>query len=160
MVDEITLRGVLDTDLPVFFQQQLDPESNKMAAFTSKDPTDEIVFQNHWRKIRSNNTITNRTIQFNGQVAGYVASFTDAEFGKPEVTYWIGKEYWGRGIATQALKQLLEFVTARPIYARAAKDNLASLAVLRKCNFRIVGTNVAFAEARKKKIEELILNLE
>jgi RimJ/RimL family protein N-acetyltransferase len=160
MAHEITLREVTDADLPTFFSQQLDPESNKMAAFTSKDPTDKVAFQDHWRKIRSNKTITNRTIQFNGQVAGHVASYTDEEFGRPEVTYWIGREYWGRGIATQALKQLLELVKTRPIYARVAKDNLASLSVLKKCNFHIVGTNTAFAEARGKEIEELILKLE
>lgn|SRR5487761_556738 len=161
MGDRIRLREVKDSDLSILFEQQLDLEANRMAAFSSKNPADNIAFQDHWRKIRSSNTITNRIVLFGEQVAGYVASFTDDEFGKPEVTYWIGKEYWGRGIATEALKQFLDQeVKVRPVYARVANDNLGSIKVLKKCHFEVIGTNEALAEARGKKIEELILKLE
>jgi RimJ/RimL family protein N-acetyltransferase len=160
MEDQVSLRQVVDSDLPIFFEQQLDSQANIMAAFTSKDPADEGAFRAHWAKIRSDSSITNRTVQFGGKVAGHVASFKDKEFGKPEVTYWIGKEYWGKGIATEALRQLLELVKIRPIYARVARDNLGSLSVLKKCHFEIIGSNVAFAEARGKEIEELILQLD
>ncbi|HKW03681.1 MAG TPA: GNAT family N-acetyltransferase [Nitrososphaerales archaeon] len=161
MDDRITLREVKDSDLLTLFEQQLDPEANVMAAFTSRNPADYAAFQDHWRKIRSNNKVTNRIVLSGEQVAGYVASFTDDEFGKPEVTYWIGKEYWRRGIATEALKQFLDHeVKVRPIYARAASDNLGSIKVLKKCHFKVTGTNEAFAEARGKKIEEFILKLE
>jgi len=154
------LREVVDSDLPVLFEQQLDIEANKMAAFTSKDPRDEVAFQAHWAKIRSDSSITNRTIMVNNRVAGHIASFKDEAFGKPEVTYWIGKEFWGRGIATEALNQLLDLVKLKPIYARVAGDNLGSIRVLKKCHFVVIGTNVAFAEARGEEIEELILKLE
>lgn len=161
MEDRIMLREVEDSDLPILFEQQLDLEANRMAAFTSRNPADNAAFLDHWMKIRSNNRITNRIVPLGGKVAGYVASFTDEEFGKPEVTYWIGKEYWGRGIATEALKQFLgQEVKVRPIYARVASDNLRSIEVLKKCHFEVIGKNEAFAEARGKKIEELILKLE
>jgi RimJ/RimL family protein N-acetyltransferase len=80
--------------------------------------------------------------------------------GKPEVTYWIGKEYWGRGLATQALTHFLSLVTIRPLYAAAAKDNIGSLRVLQKCGFTIVGYGKGFANARGAEIEEVMLKLE
>jgi RimJ/RimL family protein N-acetyltransferase len=64
---------------------------------------------------------------------------------------------WGRGIATRALTLLLELVPQRPLYARAASDNVASLKVLRACGFVAIGTDVGFANARRAEIEETIL---
>jgi RimJ/RimL family protein N-acetyltransferase len=90
-------------------------------------------------------------------VAGSVASFED--FGQLEVTYWLGREFWGKGIATRALASLLAFQTTRPIYARAAKDNAASLRVLQKCGFVITGEDKGYANARGQVIEEYILTL-
>ena len=101
MQDELLLRDVLDDDLPIFFEQQLDQEANHMAAFTAKDPTDREAFMAHWHNILGIETCIIRTILFNGQVAGSVSSYE--EEGKPEVTYWLGRQYWGKGIATQAL---------------------------------------------------------
>jgi RimJ/RimL family protein N-acetyltransferase len=157
MPNDIVLRDVTDDDLPIFFEQQLDPDANYMAAFTTKDPTDRDAFTAHWARIRADETIINRTILCDGQVAGSVASFED--FGQLEVTYWLGREFWGKGIATRALAALLAYQTTRPIYARAAKDNLASLRVLQKCGFVITGEDKGFANARGQEIEEYMLTL-
>ena len=157
MANDIVLRDVIDDDLPIFFEQQLDPDANYMAAFTTKDPTDRDAFTAHWARIRADETIINRTILCDGQVAGSVASFED--FGQLEVTYWLGREFWGKGIATRALAALLAYQTTRPIYARAAKDNLASLRVLQKCGFVITGEDKGFANARGQEIEEYMLTL-
>lgn len=157
MADDIVLRDVTDDDLPIFFEQQLDPDAIYMAAFTSKDPTDRDAFMAHWARIRADETIINRTILCDGQVAGSVASFEDA--GQLEVTYWLGREFWGKGIATKALAALLEYQTTRPIYARAAKDNAASLRVLQKCGFVITGEDKGYANARGAVIEEYLLTL-
>ncbi len=157
MANDIVLRDVTDDDLPIFFEQQLDPDANYMAAFTSKDPTDRYAFMAHWARIRADETIINRTILCDGQVAGSVASFRD--FGELEVTYWLGKDFWGRGIATRALAMFLEYQTTRPIYARAAKDNTASLRVLQKCGFVITGEDSGYANARGEVIEEYMLTL-
>ena len=92
---------------------------------------------------------------FEGQAAGHIAHFV--RFGEPEVCYWLGKEYWGRGVATDALRQFLVEVTARPLYARAVADNLASLRVLEKAGFTISGYDKAFANARDVDVEEVIL---
>jgi RimJ/RimL family protein N-acetyltransferase len=159
MNNELLLRDVLPDDLPIFFEQQLNQEANHMAAFTAKDPTDREAFMTHWHKILGIDTCIIKTILFNGQVAGSVSSYEDE--GKPEVTYWLGKEYWGKGIATRALKELLTHHSLkRPMHARVAKDNLGSRRVLEKCGFIIVGEDKGFANARGQETEELLLELE
>src|SRR4051794_27414263 len=126
----LILRDVQQTDLDVFFEHQLDREACYMAAFTAKDPTDRTAFDVHWAKIAADPTVVSRTVVVDGQVAGSVGKFQ--MFGLPQVTYWIGREFWGQGVATAALRELLKEQTTRPIYASAAADNLASIRVLEK----------------------------
>jgi RimJ/RimL family protein N-acetyltransferase len=154
---DITLRDVAEGDLATFFEQQLDPDASYMAAFTAKDPADRDAFVEHWRKILGDAAVTKRTILLDGRVAGHIASFERS--GQPEVAYWIGREYWGKGIATEALVQFLREVAVRPLYARAAKDNAASIRVLEKCGFRISGHERGFANARGREIEEVVMVL-
>jgi RimJ/RimL family protein N-acetyltransferase len=158
LINNLRLRQVIDSDLAVFFDQQLDPQANHMAAFTAKDPADRRAFDAHWARIMADQAITIRTILFDRQVAGHILSYTDS--GHLEVSYWIGKDYWGRGIATRALSAFLDLIKTRPLYARAAKDNLASLRVLDKCGFVIIGQACGYANARNAEIEELVLILE
>ena len=157
MTSDLFLRDVIEDDLPVFFEQQLDPDANYMAAFTAENPADRDAFSAHWNKILGDGTATNKTILFAGQVVGHIASFE--RWGKPEVSYWIGKEYWGKGLATRALSEFLRQVKVRPVYARAAKDNTASLRVLEKCGFEISGEDKGFSHARGMEVEEYILEL-
>ena len=148
----------MDDDLPIFFEHQQDPDANHMAAFTAKDPVDWEAFLAHWAKIRADDTIENRTVLLGGRVVGHVSKFE--AFGEPEVSYWIGREFWGRGLATQALSEILRVVKTRPLYDRAAKDNIASRRVLEKCGFTVCGTDRGFANTRGEEIEEVILRLE
>ncbi|MDQ0778109.1 RimJ/RimL family protein N-acetyltransferase [Streptomyces aurantiacus] len=153
---EVALRAVHDSDLPVFFRQMNDPESIRMAAFTAKDPTDRDAFDAHWKRVRAS-TAVNRTVLVDGDVVGSVAVY--GEPGEREVTYWIDRAYWGRGIATAALRALLAEVPERPLYARAAADNPGSLRVLEKCGFRVTGQDRGFANARGEEIDEVVLTL-
>src|SRR6185436_10776464 len=147
MKNELLLRDVVSDYLPIFFEQQLNQEANYMAAFTAKDPTNQEAFMAHWHKILADDTIIIKTIIFNKQVAGSVSSYE--EEGKPEVTYWLGKDYWGKGIATWALKELLAHHNQRrPMYARVAKDNPGSRRVLEKCGFTVISESKGFANAR------------
>ena len=158
MASALLLRDVIQDDLPIFFEQQLDRDANYMAAFTAKDPSDRDAFTAHWHRILADATVIIRTILCDGQVAGSVLRYEEA--GKPEVSYWLGKEYWGKGIATRALSEFLAHGNKmRPIYARVAKDNLGSRRVLEKCGFTIIGESKGFANARGEDIEELILEL-
>jgi len=158
MTRECLLQAVRPADLPFFFAYQLDPEANQMAAFTAKDPTDRAAFDAHWQRILADPAVIIRTILVNGQVAGSVLSYEDE--GKPEVSYWLGRDYWGQGIATWALKEFLAVHNqTRPIYARVAKDNLRSRRVLAKCGFTEIDETTGFANARGAEIAELLLEL-
>ena len=154
---DVDLREVIESDLPIFFEQQLDASANRMAAFTAKDPTDREAFMEKWGKIVKDETITLRAILFEDEVVGHVVCHS--AFGFPEVSYWIGKEHWGKGIATAALTGLLTLVTERPLFGRAAEDNRGSLRVLEKCGFVYVREEKGFANARGEEVNEVILQL-
>lgn len=72
-------------------------------------------------------------------VAGNIGSWV--QDGKREVGYWLGQAFWGRGIATATLAAFLHLVTERPLYAWVAAHNSASLRVLKKCGFHVIGTD-------------------
>ncbi len=154
----ITLREVESTDLGTFYEHQLDPEAIRMAAFVCRDPRDKVAFEAHWEKILRLPQTTNRTIVTGGQVAGHIACYPDGEH--LEVTYWLGRKFWGKGLATQALKKMLLLVLDRPIFARAAMDNNGSIRVLQKCGFEIIGTGNGFANGRGEDTDEYILRLD
>jgi len=154
---DVLLRDVTESDFQAFFEHQLDPVAGHMAAFTVKDPTDREAFMARWAMIWANAAVTKKTIVADGHVAGHILSFD--QFGKPSVSYWIGKDFWGRGIATRALAEFLRQFKTRPLHARAAKDNVASLRVLQKCGFSICGEDKGFSEARGVEVEEFILEL-
>jgi RimJ/RimL family protein N-acetyltransferase len=156
--EDLILREVEEADLPVLFDQQRDPQANYMAAFTPQEPDNREAFTQRWERFQADQTIINRTIVFRGQIAGSVASFV--YLGEREVTYWIGREYWGQGIATRALKAFLEQVSERPLFARAAKDNQGSIRVLEKCGFRRIGEDKGFANARDVEVEEFVYRLD
>ncbi|HET8728772.1 MAG TPA: GNAT family protein [Alphaproteobacteria bacterium] len=158
MRGEVLLRDVTADDLPIFFDQQLDPDANHMAAFTAADPADREAFALHWAKILGDSAVVKKTIVCGGEVVGHVLAFD--QFGRPSVSYWIGRRFWGRGIATRSLSAFLGHVADRPLYARAAKDNVASLRVLEKCGFAIDGEDKGFSTVRGTEVEEFILKLE
>jgi GNAT superfamily N-acetyltransferase len=135
---DVRLRDVTESDLPIIFEQQLDPEANQMAAFAARDTV-------------------KKTILFEGQVAGNIGKFEQS--GQPLVGYWIGKQYWGKGIATKALAALLDHVKERPLYAHVAKHNVASIRVLEKCGFTICGEDRGDSSSGGDEIEEVVLAL-
>lgn len=155
---QVALRDVHDSDLPVFFRQLNDPEALHMAAFTPRDPADWDAFEARWKQQRSSADVVARTVLADGDVVGNAAVY--GEPGEREVTYWIDRAYWGRGIATAALAALLAEVPERPLYARAAADNEGSLRVLRKCGFRTAARATGYANARGEEIDEVVLTLD
>ena len=158
MTANLYLREVNDDALLVFFEMQKDPEAVRMAAFTPENPADREAFEAHWQRIMNTETVIVRTVIWNGEVAGHVLSYE--VLGKPEVSYWIARHLWGKGIATRALKLFLADVNRkRPIYGRVARDNLASIRVMEKCGFRVIEETKGFANARGEEIDELVLEL-
>jgi RimJ/RimL family protein N-acetyltransferase len=126
----VEIRDVMDTDLSIFFEQQLDPEATAMAAFAARD---REAFMAHWARIRANPTGAVRTVVADGEIAGNVVSWQ--QDGERDVGYWIGKPFWGRGIATRALALFLQELGERPLHAHVARHNIASRRVLGKCGF-------------------------
>lgn len=155
---DVALRPVEDRDLDALFEQMRDPEAVRMAAFTPEDPSDRAAFNAHQARVRAAPDITHRAVTCDGQLVGSIASFVVD--GQTEITYWIDRAVWGRGIATRAVALLLSLVPDRPVYARAASDNAGSLRVLHKCGFTDIGTEIAFARGRNAEIEETILRLD
>ena len=143
------LREVVEEDLPVFYEHQRDPEAAAMAVFPSRD---RDVFMAHWAKTLANDAALTWTVVSDGEVAGNIGCW-EAD-GQRFVGYWIGREFWGRGLATQALSELLGVVQARPLYAHVVKSNVASIRVLEKNGFVEVGRHTSDGG-----IEELVLEL-
>ncbi|WP_432215418.1 GNAT family N-acetyltransferase [Streptomyces subrutilus] len=155
---DVSLRPVHSSDLPVFFRHMNDPESKQMAAFTTEDPTDRAHFDAHWKRILASPDVVTRTVLADSDVVGHAAVYGNP--GEREVTYFIDRYYWGRGIATAALRELLAEVPERPLLARTAADNTGSVRVLEKCGFKVVGEDRGFANARGAEIDELVLRLD
>lgn len=153
----IKLRRTVVADLEYLFQFQLDEEAGYLAAFMPKDPTDKAAYLAKHTKFLSDPTINNQTIIVDGIIAGSIAKFIMQ--GEAEITYWIDKKFWNRGIATEALKDFLVIETIRPIFGRVAFDNFASQRVLEKCGFVKIGKDKGFANARQQEIEEFIYKL-
>src|SRR5215471_16163903 len=143
------LREVVESDLPVFYEYERDPEAAAMAAFPTRE---RDAFMAHWAKTLANESALTWTVVSDGAVAGNIGCWEDD--GRRFVGYWIGRESWGRGLATQALTELLDVVDARPMYAHVVKSNVASIRVLEKCGFVKVG-----GHAGDDGIEELLLEL-
>ena len=151
----VALRPLHDSDLDALFRQMSDPESVRMAAFTPEDPNDRQRFEAHMSRVMKSPGNTNCVITWKGELVGSIASFVVE--GDSEITYWVARSAWGRGIASQAVALFLRVVRTRPLYARVASDNGRSLRVLEKAGFQVIGTEVSVAPGREAEIEETIL---
>jgi RimJ/RimL family protein N-acetyltransferase len=158
-VTSVRLRELEQSDLPTLFEQQLDPEAIRMAAFTVADPSDREAFDAKWQRILASEETTTRTIVVDDEVAGSVSKYRDPDLPGPEVTYWLGREFWGKGVATLALAGFVEVVKERPLYGRCAADNVGSRRVLEKCGFVFVREDKGFSNARGEEIAEVVLEL-
>jgi RimJ/RimL family protein N-acetyltransferase len=151
------LREVHDSDIAIFFEQQLDPVSNWQVAFTHEDPTDEEAHNIHFAKVLCDKSILMRTIVVDDEVAGYLTKYYLE--GEPQIGFVLGLDFWGRGVATQSLLEFLEIVSERPLYGRTAFDNVASMKVLQKLGFVRTGEGEYFSHARGKDIVEVLWTL-
>ena len=154
---DIKLRPTEISDLDTLFQFQLDKEGGYLAAFMPKDPTDKVAYINKLTKLLDDPTVNNQTIILDNIIVGSVAKFVRE--GDREITYWIDRKFWGKGIATKALNKFLDIEVSRPIFGRVAFDNFSSQRILEKCGFVKVGSDKGFANARQTEIEEFIYML-
>jgi RimJ/RimL family protein N-acetyltransferase len=120
-------------DLPVLFEHQRDDAATRMADFPSRD---REAFFAHWERILAEESGPVRAIEADGELAGNIVCWKQGK--ETLVGYWLGREHWGRGIATQALRAFLALVETRPLRAYVARHNVASVRVLEKCGFTMV----------------------
>jgi RimJ/RimL family protein N-acetyltransferase len=151
----VFLRDVLPEDLPILFEYQRQPAANAMAAFPARDWD---TFVAHWTKISNDENNITRAVVLNGKVAGNIGSWE--QDGRRQIGYWIGMEYWGKGVATKAVSAFLRQVGTRPLYAHVAKHNVASLRVLQKCGFTLVEEERPGPGQFGDDVEELLMRLE
>ena len=154
----ITLRTLVDGDLDALFDWERDPRAVEMAAFTRANPSDRGAFDAHYERIRNDPSCTLRAIDDDGEFVGTVGSYTME--GEREVTYWIAPSRWGQGLASQALRALLEIESTRPIYGRVAEHNAASAKVLARAGFVEVASETAFAPGLGAEVVERIYRLD
>ena len=143
---KILLRPVVESDLPILFEQQLVPEAIAMSAYPPKDKGE---FMRHWEGIMKNKNVTARTILYKEKVAGHIICWKEKY--ELQVGYWIGKEFWRRGIASAAVAELLVEVKVRPLYAHVANHNLASKRVLEKNGFILLDEGVKISIYKLEK---------
>jgi RimJ/RimL family protein N-acetyltransferase len=147
------LRLVRDEDIEIFYEHQREPEGAAMAMFPSRD---RDVFFGHWAKTRARTDARTMTITYGDFVAGNIGSWEEDEH--IFVGYWIGKAYWGRGIATTALNAYVtEHELRRPLRAHVAATNIGSIRVLEKCGFELVSRTTEFNPAFGLDVEELLM---
>ncbi|WP_112248286.1 GNAT family N-acetyltransferase [Kribbella monticola] len=132
-MEEVSLRAITPEDLPTLFTFYSDPDS---VAMVGLPPRDEEAFYANRAKNASRPDGRARAIVVGGELAGDIVSWEDG--GQRRLGYWLGKEYWGRGIATAALTAFLDLVPERPLYADVLRTNVGSLRVLQKCGFRML----------------------
>jgi RimJ/RimL family protein N-acetyltransferase len=138
MSGDVVLRDVTDDDLPLFYAHQAEPEAVARAAFPARDPD---AFAAHWARIRADDGVVTKAVLMDGEVTGNIVSWE--QDGKRLIGYWIGQDYWGRGIATKALRAFVEHLEVRPLYAIVAQHNVGSIRVLEKCGFSPTGKHRA-----------------
>jgi RimJ/RimL family protein N-acetyltransferase len=143
------LREVVEADLPVFYEYERDPVASAMAAFPSRN---RDAFMAHWARTLANDSALTWTIVCDGEAAGNIGCW-EAD-GRRHVGYWIGRAFWGRGLATEALAEVVDIVDARPLQAEVVTTNIASIRVLEKCGF-----TQADAHVGGDGIVELVLEL-
>jgi RimJ/RimL family protein N-acetyltransferase len=147
------LREVREDDFDALFEQQREPEANAMALFPARE---REAFDAHWRRIVADPSLTAKTIEVDGVVAGNVVSWE--QDGRRLVGYWIGREFWGRGIATSALSELVAEL-GRPLHAWVARSNVGSIRVLEKCGFVQMGEHAERDDRLGTVVEELLFEL-
>jgi RimJ/RimL family protein N-acetyltransferase len=132
-----------------------------MAAFGAADPADRTAFDARWTRILGDPSIAVRAIETEaGELAGSILLWRDPDLPGPEVSYWLGRPFWGRGIATAALTAFLGEIPVRPLFGRAAADNAGSLRVLEKAGFVRIGEDDGWSDLRDATVREIILRLD
>jgi RimJ/RimL family protein N-acetyltransferase len=154
-ISHVRLRDIEQDDLPWMYEFNLDPDANRLAMTI---PRSADAFDVHWEKALADPHVVAKAISVSNVLAGWISCFK--QNGLDAVGYWVGRDFWGQGVASRALELLLKIVPIRPLHARVATSNRASLRVLQKCGFVVRCVQVSPADDRFLECEEAFLVLE
>ena len=154
----ITLRELGAQDMDQLFAWGKNERAIRMASFTRADADDREAFDRHRERIRLRSDVVERGICECGVLVGSVASFIME--GKRELTYWVDPSCWGRGVASEGVRQFLLLDTSRPMVGRVAAQNIASTTVLLRNGFVEVGRDHGWAAGIGQTVEEIIYDLQ
>jgi RimJ/RimL family protein N-acetyltransferase len=153
----IELRDIDEDDRDAIFDMMRDPDAVAMAAFTAEDPYDRAAFDRWLERNVADPSASTHVVTENGGFAGIAATFSvDSD---RELTYWIARHAWGRGVGTGALALLIAHEPERPLFARVAAHNSASVAMVRRAGFTEVSRNVGYAPGVRREVEEIVFAL-
>lgn len=153
----IELRDLDDDDLDAVFGMLSDPAAIELVAFTAEHPADRDAFDAWIARERDSREVRYAVVTENGGFAGTAAAFTVD--GDREVSVWIARHAWGRGVATAAVQLLVSREAERPLFARVAAQNAAAVAVLLHAGFTEVSRASLFAPGVGREVEEVVFAL-
>lgn len=147
--ERVYLKNLLEVATPELFQSQLkDLEQTKYMYVIPHPYTleDGKNFVEYLKSIRDNQKEYELGIflKENDQFLGAMSLHDiNLEFQTASIGYWVAKEHWRKGIATEAARVLLRFgfeeLGLNRIYAELQKENVASLTLLVRLGFQIEG---------------------
>ena len=113
--------------------------------------------------VNSQNPVINFAIVCDGNVVGSIGCQSKEDISRKniEIGYFIGEPYWGKGIATEAVKHLLDFIATRldvvRIEAHVFAQNKSSMKVLQKNGFYLEGIRRKAVLKNNESIDEYLL---
>lgn len=153
----IDLRALDDDDLDAVYTMLTDAEAVKMAAFTAPDAADRASFDEWIARERTSPDVSLHVVTERGGFAGIVAAFTVGS--DREVTCWLARHAWGRGVGAEALRLLVSREPARPLFARAAAGDERFISLLRRLGFAEISRSVQYAPGVDGEVEEVVFAL-
>ena len=134
---QVTLRDVVESDVAAFYEHQCEPDACNMVGL---EPRPRNGFVSHWQSLLTNERVQKKTILVSsddkvccqGEIAGNVVCYP--QDGMRLVGYWLGKRFWGHGIASQAVGLFVGF-NDLPLHAFVRSTNVRSVRVLENCGF-------------------------
>lgn len=145
-----TLRPWNINDLDSLVQQANNPNIAKFMTDGFPHPYTKEKGISFIEMATKDNPIHIFAIDVDGKAAGGIGIHPQQDIMKKnaELGYWLGEAYWGKGIVSGAIKQMIDFAFAtyeiNRVYARPFGINIASQKVLEKCGFKL--------EARFEKV--------
>jgi RimJ/RimL family protein N-acetyltransferase len=104
-------------------------------------------------------------IDVGGEAVGGIGVIAGADVNRHagEIGYWLGRAWWGRGLATASVTHFVPWVArtfgfAR-LFAQAFETNLASMRVLEKCGFQREGILRSHAQKDGRYLDEVVYGI-